>query len=117
MRSSTVLTTRPSCSHGRACPPWRVPPCPPVGRTRPVASPVPTQLRRLDIARRLQVLICLTSLAWLATASGQLAPIRKPPFTDRLETVRQYSIRLPGGRLGLYHRRRRTLDVPRCLGK
>jgi hypothetical protein len=31
------------------------------------------------------LLICLSSLAWLATASGQLAPIRKPPFTEPLE--------------------------------
>src|SRR5207249_5971757 len=68
MRSSTLSTARPSCSHGA------VPPC-----------PVPTQLRRLDTARRLQILICLSSLAWLATASGQLAPIRKPPFTEPLE--------------------------------
>src|SRR5881227_3807363 len=68
MRSSTVSTARPSCSHGA------VPPC-----------PVPTQLRRRDTARRLQVLICLSSLAWLATASGQFAPIRKPPFTEALE--------------------------------
>src|SRR5947208_1282518 len=68
MRSSTLSTARPSCSHGA------VPPC-----------PVPTQLRRRDTARRLQVLICLSSLAWLCTASGQFAPIRKPPFTEPLE--------------------------------
>src|SRR6266566_8458637 len=68
MRSSTVSTTRPSCSHGA------VPPC-----------PVPTQLRRLDTARRLQVLICLSSLACLAGASGQIAPTRKPLPTEPLE--------------------------------
>jgi hypothetical protein len=33
----------------------------------------------------ISLLICLTSLAWLATASGQLAPIRKPPFNEPLE--------------------------------
>src|ERR1700719_1465583 len=68
MRSSTVSTARPSCSHGA------VPPC-----------PVPTQLRRLDRARRLQVLICLSSLACLAGASGQIAPPRKPLRTEPLE--------------------------------
>src|SRR5437870_1249576 len=68
MRFSTVSTTRPSCSHGV------VPPC-----------PVPTQLRRLDTARRLQVLICLSSLACLAGASGQIAPTRKPLPTEPLE--------------------------------
>src|SRR6266536_1831447 len=85
MRSSTLSTTGPSCSHGRACPPWRVPPCPPVGRTRPVASPVQTRLRRLDTARRLQVLICLSSLACLASASAQLAPTYKAPRNEPLE--------------------------------
>src|SRR5438094_2449079 len=68
MRSSTVSTTRPSCSHGA------VPPC-----------PVPTQLRRLDTARRLQLLICLSSLACLAGASGQIAPTGKPLRTEPLE--------------------------------
>src|SRR6266478_6564216 len=79
MRFSTVSITSPTCSHGA------VPPCPPVGRTRPVASPVPTQLRRLDTARRLQVLICLSSLACLAGASGQLAPTYKAPRNEPLE--------------------------------
>jgi len=50
-----------------------------------VASPVPTRLRRLDTARRLQVLICLSSLACLAGASGQLAPTYKAPRNEPLE--------------------------------
>ncbi len=79
MRFSTVSTTSPTCSHGA------VPPCPPAGRTRPVASRVATQHRRLDTARRLQVLICLSSLACLAGASGQLAPTYKAPRNEPLE--------------------------------
>src|SRR6266550_512331 len=79
MRFSTVSTTSPTCSHG-AVPPW-----PPVGRTRPVASWVATQRRRLDTARRLQQLICLILLFTLAGASGQLAPTYKAPRNEPLE--------------------------------
>src|SRR6202158_1967051 len=68
MRSSTVSTKSPSCPHGA------VPPC-----------PVPPQLRRLDTARRLQVLICLAFLASLTTASAQLAPTRPAPRGEPLE--------------------------------
>src|SRR5437773_3549379 len=40
---------------------------------------------RSSTASATSFLICLSSLASLATASGQLAPIRKPPFTEPLE--------------------------------
>src|SRR5947208_16450702 len=68
MRSCTVSTASPSCSHGA------VPPC-----------RVATQQRRLDTARRLQQLISLVFLASLATASGQLAPTHKVPRNEPLE--------------------------------
>jgi len=79
MRNSTVSTVSPSCSHGAACHAEalrrRVPPC-----------RVATQQRRLDTARRLQVLICLVLLIALADVSGQrLAPTRKAPRGEPLE--------------------------------
>jgi hypothetical protein len=40
---------------------------------------------RSSTASATSLLICLASLASLATASGQIAPIRKPPFTEPLE--------------------------------
>src|SRR6266481_8292755 len=40
---------------------------------------------RYSTLSTVSLFICLSSLAWLATASGQLAPIRKPPFTEPLE--------------------------------
>ena len=40
---------------------------------------------RSSTVSTVSLFICLSSLAWLATASGQLAPIRKPPFTEPLE--------------------------------
>src|ERR1700730_2783944 len=40
---------------------------------------------RSSAVSTVSLLICLSSLGWLATASGQLAPIRKPPFTEPLE--------------------------------
>src|SRR5260370_37673957 len=78
-----IFPTVPTRS--QPCSPGAVPPCPPAGRTRPVASRVATQHRRLDTARRLQVLICLSSLACLAGASGQLAPAYKAPRNEPLE--------------------------------
>jgi hypothetical protein len=57
MRSSTALAAIFSCNHGALSP-------------RSGA----TRRKRLDRARRLQQLLFVASLAWLATASGQTAP-------------------------------------------
>jgi hypothetical protein len=40
---------------------------------------------RSSAVSTVSLLILLSSLTWLATASGQLAPIRKPPFNEPLE--------------------------------
>jgi len=88
MNYSKVSTPRQSCSHGAArhaeALRRRVPPCPSVGRTRPVASRVASRQKRLDTARRLQQLIYLVFLVALATASGQ-APIWNPRSNRPLE--------------------------------
>jgi hypothetical protein len=67
MRSSTALAAIFSCSHGALSP-------------RSGA----TRRKRLDTARRLQQLLFVASLAWLATASGQTPP-GKPRMTEPLE--------------------------------
>src|SRR5690348_6940127 len=42
-------------------------------------------LMRLPIVSALSLLICFVSLLPAGTASAQIAPIRKPPFTQPLE--------------------------------
>src|SRR5689334_23373623 len=78
MKFSTVSISRETCSHG-------------------AASPCSiTRKRRLDTARRLQRLSCLVFLAAVVTASGQtLAPVRKLPLNEPLETSKKMPPALP----------------------
>src|SRR6266404_3352341 len=86
MSSFKVSTASPSGSHGA------VPPCSPAGRTRPVASRVTMQQRRLDTApkafargpRRLQQLVCLVFFVAVGSAFGQ-APTWNPHTRKPLE--------------------------------
>ena len=99
MKRSTVSVITPSCSHGKAWPPWRVPPCSIAKhqmRLDPPSVAVATY-GAAGIARRLRLLICLILLSAFSTASAwaqatadnspQLAPTRKAPETSRWKNM------------------------------